>query len=512
MKILDCTFRDGGYYNDWNFSNNLVNEYFRLISSLSISLIEPGYITNTKNNYGIFYNLNNKILYDFKKKLRTNQKLFVMVNAKEVETYSDFSKLLVNNLNYVDGVRVAVPSSEVKNFVQIISKLKEKFYKTIFHCNIMYLSLWFQNKYFISNLSKLLKNSYIDCLSIVDSYGAMAPHQVSIISKLLKQQLGGKIELGCHFHNNSGLALANTLAARNEGFDIGDSTIKGMGRGAGNAETEILLTLLSKKNNVSGFDLNNLIEKFDIIKTKLKWGSSFAYSYAAQNGFSQSEMMDLIQKKRLEPGLAVNLISLYQKKKKEPISFGNLSLIKRRIADKKIAPLVIGGADSFLDLGESLFYKINPKQILILTGKNALLNLIELKKRRKIDNQIILILTGNELNKINIDLRKIFKQINFLSIVIEKNFCSKKLLSNKKLILSNSIAANPLMISGLLAKKIGFNEINIAFFDGDMTSDRSNIVMNETSECVKLLSSKLKINSYTKTYLKVNYHNIWNAY
>jgi len=32
INLLDCTLRDGGYYNNWDFSNELVNKYLKLIS------------------------------------------------------------------------------------------------------------------------------------------------------------------------------------------------------------------------------------------------------------------------------------------------------------------------------------------------------------------------------------------------------------------------------------------------------------------------------------------------
>ena len=102
-----------------------------------------------------------------------------------------------------------------------------------------------------------------------------------------------------------------------------------MGRGAGNAETELLLGILSSKNKkISGFELNFLLEQFTELKKKLEWGSSFAYAFAAANGFSQSEMMDLIQNRRLDPGTAVKVIS-NKKKNLGKIEFNNIKSLKR---------------------------------------------------------------------------------------------------------------------------------------------------------------------------------------
>ena len=45
FKILDCTLRDGGYYNNWNFEKKLVNEYLRAINETNIQYIELGFRT-----------------------------------------------------------------------------------------------------------------------------------------------------------------------------------------------------------------------------------------------------------------------------------------------------------------------------------------------------------------------------------------------------------------------------------------------------------------------------------
>ena len=82
-----------------------------------------------------------------------------------------------------------------------------------------------------------------------------------------------------------------------------------MGRGAGNAETELLLALTSQsKSRISSFEISNLLERLEPMKSKLKWGSSFSYAFAAREGFSQNKMMDLIQKRRLDPSIAVKAI------------------------------------------------------------------------------------------------------------------------------------------------------------------------------------------------------------
>ena len=50
IEILDCTLRDGGYYNNWNFGSKLIQEYLSTISKLRIKYVELGFRTIEKNN------------------------------------------------------------------------------------------------------------------------------------------------------------------------------------------------------------------------------------------------------------------------------------------------------------------------------------------------------------------------------------------------------------------------------------------------------------------------------
>ena len=100
-----------------------------------------------------------------------------------------------------------------------------------------------------------------------------------------------------------------------------------MGRGAGNAETELLMSVNNEaRKKIFGFHLNNFLERLDKLKSEMKWGSSFPYAFAATNGYSQSDMMDLIQKKRLDPSTAIQVIS--KKKTSNEIKFINRDKIR----------------------------------------------------------------------------------------------------------------------------------------------------------------------------------------
>ena len=282
-----------------------------------------------------------------------------------------------------------------------------------------------------------------------------------------------------------------------------------MGRGAGNAETELLLSIKrSSKLNISSYDFDELLEKFDLLKNQMKWGSSFSYSCSAIKGFSQGEMMDLIQKRRLDTSVALAAISSNLKKTKSKIKFKNLTKLKFL---KQNTPLLIGGADSFYKNGEMFLNNIRKEISIILSGSNAFKNFKKLNL--KLDNKVVLILSGSEFKKISEIRKKNFlKKNNIDYLIVEKDFLSNELnnIDDGKIIFSDSVALNPLYLIGILLISLSIKKLNIAFFDGDFDTEKGKIVMQETENSLNLLKNKLKIMSLTKTFLNTENLNLWN--
>lgn len=503
MEILDCTLRDGGYYTKWNFSKDLVNNYLRTVSKLPINNVELGYFSNNKDDNGLFYHLNEDVILKTKKILRKNQKIYAMINLKEISNNKEILSILQNKGKIIDGIRFAVPHNQIEKFLSIIILIRKNFKNLKINANIMYLSKWWKNEEILKKIFSNLAGK-VDAISFVDSYGSLTPKETQNFFYKAKDYFETKTKIGCHFHNNSGLALANSLIAYDNGCQIIDSTFTGMGRGAGNAETELLLGILSSKNKkISGFELNFLLEQFTELKKKLEWGSSFAYAFAAANGFSQSEMMDLIQNRRLDPGTAVKVIS-NKKKNLGKIEFNNIKSLKK-IKNPKYPPVIIGGGSSFLDYGEFFFESLNSKTPIVLSGSRALFNFVKLKIRIK--NPTILILSGSEIKKITLYKNKnLLNDINLFGIIAEKDFFPKNLKLNKKikLVKSNSIALNPILLSGLAFKELKIKNFNVAFFDGNPETEKGRIVMKETQESIiRLKNLGVKSQSLTNTFLDI---------
>ena len=160
--------------------------------------------------------------------------------------------------------------------------------------------------------------------------------------------------------------------------------------------------------------------------------------------------MDLLQKKRLDTGVALQAISSKLEKTTD-LKFYNLQRLK--ILNKRI-PVMIGGAPSFAKFGGLLLKNLKKDVPIILSGSNALFNFMKLNL--KLSNPLILVLSGSELKKIKLsENKKGFKQIKFHALIAEKEFLSKDVKIKKtNLVISESCAVNPLLLTGLLLLKL----------------------------------------------------------
>jgi len=356
MKILDCTLRDGGYYTDWDFNDNLVNNYLDLAKHLPIDIVEVGYRGNrTKKSYfGEYYFLTKTKLQNIKKKIGNRTKISIMIDLKDWKTPKELELNLKDCRSCVDVIRFAVNPrnlSKIKKYLVITKKLG--FTVAV---NLMYVHLILKDKKIISNVIKL--NKYFDILYLVDSYGTLIPGDVGNIIEKIKL-IDKNLKIGFHSHNNLELALSNTIEAINHKVDFVDCTFTGMGRGAGNLKTELILSYLGIKLNkikIKNFkDIGNVVDKFEEIRTKEKWGANLPYMISGSTNSPQSEAMQLIKSKRYNMTDIVTY--LLRKKGKKTNIIKNLNLKKKDV-------LIVGG-------GTSVKKKINYLQEFLKENKNV---------------------------------------------------------------------------------------------------------------------------------------------
>jgi 4-hydroxy 2-oxovalerate aldolase len=286
LKILDCTLRDGGYYNNWHFNDELVQNYLRAMEACSINTVELGFrFIDAKEHIGPYGVSDENFLASLN--LPSSLNYAVMINGKE---YLDIDEdklkdqigkiFLCSQDSCISMIRIAINFNDALDSRALLRELKDLGYQI--GLNLMQSSGKKETEY-EHIASEIQSWNLVDVLYFADSFGNMDPDDVSFIVNSLKK--GWKGELGFHSHNNKGFALGNSIRAIEKGVTFCDSTVTGMGRGAGNVTTESLLMELENKK-ILEVDLSLLqgtVSDFSVLKTKYGWGTNMHYQYAANN-------------------------------------------------------------------------------------------------------------------------------------------------------------------------------------------------------------------------------------
>ncbi|MBA4493559.1 4-hydroxy-2-oxovalerate aldolase [Paenactinomyces guangxiensis] len=106
--------------------------------------------------------------------------------------------------------------------------------------------------------AKLMESYGADTVYVVDSAGALLPHEVKERISALRQHVS--VNIGFHGHNNLSLAMANTLVAIEEGATRIDGSVRCLGAGAGNTQTEVLIAVLDRLGIETGVDLYKMMD------------------------------------------------------------------------------------------------------------------------------------------------------------------------------------------------------------------------------------------------------------
>jgi 4-hydroxy 2-oxovalerate aldolase len=296
IKILDCTLRDGGYYNNWDFSNEVVKDYLEVMATVRVDYVELGFRSfQTKDFKGPTWYTTESYLNSLQ--IPKSIKIGVMVNVFELISHplgiTKATKLMFKNAkeSKISFVRLASHFEEFPQAAKVCKILQNMGYFVAI--NLMQISEQSEQK--IVSVTKLAKKINPDILYFADSLGGMDPSQISNLIKIFRKNWSGS--LGIHTHNNLGKALANSLAAINLGVTWIDSTVTGMGRGPGNAQTEYLLIEMQnlEKRKVNILPLLKLIQKhFDPMKSKYKWGMNPYYYLAGKYGIHPTYIQEML--------------------------------------------------------------------------------------------------------------------------------------------------------------------------------------------------------------------------
>ncbi len=276
IKVVDCTIRDGGLVNNFEFTEDFVKDLYTTNIKSGVDYMEFGYKASKElfdvNKFGKWKFCNDDDIRKIVGDNDTELKISVMADVGR----TDFKKDITDKANSpIDMVRVATYINTIPAALEMVEYCNKKGYETT--VNIMAISK--ANDPDLDDALELIGKSCVDTIYLVDSYGSLYPEQTRrLAEKYLEaaDKYGKKI--GIHAHNNQQLAFANTIETLTMGVSYLDSTVSSMGRGAGNCPTELLLGFLKNPK----YDITPVLKFIEEHINKLKsdgvvWGYDIPY-------------------------------------------------------------------------------------------------------------------------------------------------------------------------------------------------------------------------------------------
>lgn len=506
-KILDCTLRDGGYYTQWDFDRSLVDKYVETINYLPIDYIEVGYRSPIKKEYmGEYFYTPVETIDRIRMQLNSSIKIAIMVNTKDVENVVELEQLLLDCKGKIDLVRFSVAPTNIYNSVLFAKKVKDLGFEVAL--NLMYLSKKNANE-IINEVDYILEHiESIDFLYLVDSYGATLPSEVKDKFVTIRKKYKD-LALGFHGHDNIQLAYANSLEAISTGVSIIDSTITGMGRGAGNLSTELICSYKAATQNI---DLDythivELVEKFNVLKNEYGWGTSLPYIISGFNNLPQGEVMDLISLKRFSTNNIVKIIRNKIQNINTSSKTRKVQELSKYLFDNEFDfSILVGGGTSVFHHIDGLKILKNKFNVLFIHSTTKHLDLF---LEEGFNNLVCL--PGDEVQKIEStnNWRESFNFVisNDAEIdpqLLNSNFYSIGISSIDSILESINIKDAPLLMSLRVTDILNISNFYLIGFDGYDIESQTTKILREENQYIIDSYSRLNKNLISLTPSKYN--------
>ncbi|WP_343338763.1 4-hydroxy-2-oxovalerate aldolase [Terrisporobacter petrolearius] len=390
IKLLDCTLRDGGYLVDTVFGDTVIKGIIKKLCMAKVDSIEVGFLKNVDHKKGssTFSRVEEITQYLPNKIDRGNTSFIAMI---------DYGRYSIESLSEYDGesidtIRDCYFKKDIYNALKMAEEIIKKGYKVY----IQPVDVLGYSDIELLDLIKKVNKIKPYALSIVDTFGSMYKDDLQRIFSLIDYNLDRNIKIGFHSHNN--LQLSFSLAQDFAMMSLGkreiviDGTINGMGRGAGNTNTELVMDFLNRKLGYH-YDMNEMLDLIDSYMPKImqqcSWGYSIPYFIAGMYNSHVHNINYLMDKHNIKSKDMRLIIEEINPQKRKRYDYDNLEQLYVNYFDQKID-----------DIGElqSLEEEFLGRKILIIApGRNS-----QLQKEKIIDfieiNKPIVIST-NYINK-----------------------------------------------------------------------------------------------------------------
>ncbi|MDE6635751.1 MAG: aldolase catalytic domain-containing protein, partial [Lachnospiraceae bacterium] len=281
LQLLDCTLRDGGYINDWQWGFRRAKDVIHALVRADVDVVEVGFLRNV-GEYNPDITVCNHI-EELNELLPVNTRDTIF-SAMAMRSNYDIKKLSPYNGKGIEMIRITAHDYDIEDGMDFAREVKEKGYKlSINPINIMGYSderiLW---------ILKQVNEIHPYQFSIVDTFGSMKRRDLDRIVSLVDNNLDRDIRVALHLHENMSLScsLAQNFIDKHLDRPVAvDGSLMGMGRIPGNLPLELIADYLNDYTD-KNYDIDYLIDAIQDyiapLKGESEWGYTPAYFLSAK--------------------------------------------------------------------------------------------------------------------------------------------------------------------------------------------------------------------------------------
>lgn len=285
IYLLDATLRDGGQgledlhkngFSDKIFTEEVKHSTIGSLGNSNVDIIEIGTMgpsADDKSKFAIYQNVE-----ELSKYLPEKRNPNALYAGLYIGPDTDVNEIPDWDPSLVEGIRVILRYSELQKSLDYCAALSAKGYK-------VFVQPMLTMRYTDAELDMVIKaankmKAY--ACYFVDSYGYMQPQDVKRLFDYYDARLDKDIKIGFHAHNNMNLAFSNVQYFLNIDSDrnvIIDSCATGMGQGAGNLQTELIIPYLNE-NYGKNYDYDSVLDICEVLDNEMIPDDLWGYSVA----------------------------------------------------------------------------------------------------------------------------------------------------------------------------------------------------------------------------------------
>ena len=252
IRVMDSTLRDGSHAKAHQFTAEHVSRVVEALDAAGVPVIEVSHgdgLGGSSFQYGFSLEPQEKLLEAAQKAIKRAKLAVLLIpgigTAEDLEMAHQYG---------VSVARICTHVTEADICEQHILMAKKLGMEAIGFLMMSHMV----SPEELCEQGRRMESYGADCVYVVDSAGAMTPYDMRARISALREAIG--IDIGVHAHNNLSFAVANSLVAMEEGASCIDGCTCGLGGGAGNTQTEVLVAVLDKLGIDTGIDTFKIMD------------------------------------------------------------------------------------------------------------------------------------------------------------------------------------------------------------------------------------------------------------